>query len=138
MSRQQNWLQLLRFGVIGGSGYAVNLCTFVTCVHVLDLDYRLAAAIAFLVAVANNFYWNRRWTFTSRHLPYRSQATRFFVVSVVAFLLSFAILVLITGLHVPAVLAQVAAIVLVTPLSFAGNKLWTFQRVIHAEAGHGR
>jgi putative flippase GtrA len=138
VGRPQNWLQLFRFGLIGGSGYAVNLSAFAVCVHVLGLDYRLAAVVAFLCAVGNNFYWNRRWTFTSRDVPFRSQAIRFAAISVAAFLMSFVILVLITDLHVVVLAAQVIAVALVTPLSFAGNKLWTFQRVVTAEREHGR
>ncbi len=62
----KNWLQLLRFGAVGASGYVVNLVVFTICVHPLTINYRLASVIAFLIAVVNNFWWNRHWTFAAK------------------------------------------------------------------------
>jgi dolichol-phosphate mannosyltransferase len=129
LKRPAAWLQLVRFAVVGASGYAVNLAVFAVLVHGADLDYRLAATGAFLVAVANNFLWNRRWTFAARDGHAGFQAARFLVVSVGAFLVGLGLLaLLVDGAGVPEVPAQALAIVLATPLSFLGNKLWSFAR----------
>ena len=45
------------------------------------LDYRVAAVLAFVVGVTNNFWWNRQWTFAARDGHAGFQAARFFVVS---------------------------------------------------------
>ena len=58
-----NWLQLLKFCAVGASGYVVNLCVFALCVELLDFHHLQAATAAFVVAVTNNFWWNRHWTF---------------------------------------------------------------------------
>ena len=50
-----NWLQLVKFVVVGGSGYAANLLVFTISVTVLDLHHLVAASLAFVVAVSNNF-----------------------------------------------------------------------------------
>ncbi len=122
-----NWWQLARFTVVGASGYVVNLVTFTFCVHVLDLDYRLAACLAFLVAVTNNFWWNRHWTFDARGGYAGQQAFRFLVISVAAFVVNLAILeVLVSGVHLKEVVAQAIAVAAATPCNFLGNKLWTF------------
>lgn len=128
LRRPDNWRQLVRFTVVGASGYVVNLAVFALCVHALSLNYRLAAAAAFLVAVSNNFVLNRHWTFDARAGHAGFQAARFFVVSLVAFgfnLLALELLVQTAGL--PEVPAQAIAIALATPLNFAGNKLWSFR-----------
>src|SRR5690348_14614603 len=83
--RPQNWLQLIRFAAVGASGYVVNLAVFAGCVHLLGIDYRVAAVIAFLVSVANNFWLNRHWTFDAKHRHFMFQGARFFAVSVLAF-----------------------------------------------------
>ncbi len=57
------WLQLLRFALVGASGYLVNLVVFAAAVHGAGFGYKLSATLAFLVAVSNNFLWNRHWTF---------------------------------------------------------------------------
>jgi putative flippase GtrA len=124
-----NWLQLVRFALVGASGYAVNLAVFTAGVHLLGIDYKVAAVLAFLISVANNFWWNRHWTFDARGGHAGFQAARFLTVSVVAFLFSYAVLVaLVEGAGFAKVLAQAVAIVAATPLSFLGQKLWSFRR----------
>jgi dolichol-phosphate mannosyltransferase len=128
MRRPANWFELMRFATVGGSGYAVNLASFAVFVHLLNVDFRVAATLAFLVAVTNNFLLNRRWTFRVTGGAAHFQALRFFTVSVVAFLFNLAVLdALVTGAGMAEVPAQALAIVGATPLSFLGNKLWTFR-----------
>lgn len=123
-----NWLQLVRFALVGASGYVVNLAVFAAAVHVLGIDYKIAAVLAFLVSVANNFWWNRHWTFEARGGHAGFQAARFFAVSVAAFGFSYAMLVLLVEVaQLAEVLAQAIAIVTATPLSFLGQKLWSFR-----------
>ena len=55
-----NWLQLIRFATVGASGYVVNLAVFTLAVHGAGFGYCVAATLAFIVALANNFVWNRR------------------------------------------------------------------------------
>lgn len=124
-----NWLQLVRFAAVGASGYVVNIATFALLVHVGHVDYRVAATLAFLVAVTNNFAWNRRWTFRhARSNHARSQATRFLLVSVVAFGFNLALLeLLVATAGLAEVPAQAIAVACATPLNFVGNKLWSFR-----------
>jgi dolichol-phosphate mannosyltransferase len=127
--RPHVWLQLGRFAVVGASGYVVNLSTFAIFDRWVDLHYRAAATAAFLVAVTNNFVWNRRWTFPVGPGSAASQAGRFFTVSVLAFALNVVVLTALVELaDVDTLLAQATAIIVATPVSFIGNKLWTFDR----------
>jgi dolichol-phosphate mannosyltransferase len=129
LSRPANWLQLVRFGAVGATGYVVNLAVFAACVHLAALDYRLAAVAAFLFGVANNFAWNRRWTFSAREGHAGFQAVRFLVVSLLAFTFSLVVLqALVDSGTTTKVVAQAIAIVVATPLNFIGNKLWSFSR----------
>ncbi|MCW3012323.1 MAG: GtrA family protein [Solirubrobacterales bacterium] len=126
-----NWAQLVRFGLVGGSGFVVNLAVFWVLVHPAGVDYRLANVAAYLVAVSSNFTWNRLWTFRSDaaggHAGF--QAARFFAVSLVAQLVSLAVLeALVVGADVEKLPAQAIAVAAATPLNFLGNKLWSFSR----------
>ncbi len=123
-----NWFQLVRFGLVGASGYVVNLAVFAAAVHLAGIDYKIAAVLAFLVSVTSNFWLNRHWTFDARGGHAGFQAARFLTVSVAAFLFSYVVLlVLVEAAHLPEVLAQAIAIVTATPLSFLGQKLWSFR-----------
>jgi dolichol-phosphate mannosyltransferase len=125
----RNWLQLLQFAAVGASGYIVNLAAFALCVHVLAIDYRLAFVVAFVISVANNFWWNRHWTFgIKRRHPIMVQGARFFAVSVLAQAFAYVVLVtLVSGPGLEKVIAQAIAIAAATPLSFLGQKLWSFR-----------
>ncbi len=122
------WLQLMRFSLVGAGGYVVNLAVFALVVHGGG-GHRAAAVAAFLVAVTNNFLWNRRWTFVGARDGHAGfQAARFLVVSVAAFLFSLGILeLLVVEANVAELTAQAVAIVSATPLSFLGNRLWSFR-----------
>jgi dolichol-phosphate mannosyltransferase len=125
--RPGNWVQLLKFCVVGATGYAVNLGVYTALVHGAGVYYLLAAVCSFAVAVANNYTWNRLWTFKRERGQVVLQGARFLVVSLLALGANVAILAILVVLGTPKVPAQAAAIVLVTPLSFLGNKLWSFR-----------
>jgi dolichol-phosphate mannosyltransferase len=128
LRRSHNWLELLKFCVVGASGYVVNLAVFTVLVTGFDLHYLLAATVSYLVAVANNYTWNRLWTFRHQRGHYAQQGMRFFVVSTTALVANLLVLHLLVTAGMAEIPAQAIAIVLVTPLNFLGNKLWSFRR----------
>src|SRR5437879_3561613 len=85
LRRPHNWVQLMKFFLVGGTGYDVNLAVFWVCNTPLHIHHTVAATLAFVVAVFNNFWWNRHWTFGARAGHAGFQAARFFTVSVFAF-----------------------------------------------------
>ena len=129
LRKPANWMQLMRFAAVGASGYVVNLVVFTVLVHGAAVDYKLAAVAAFVVALTNNFVWNRSWTFSDASGGHAGfQAARFCVVSLVAFGFNLVVLfALVEGAGVEKVLAQAIAIAAATPLNFLGNKLWSFR-----------
>jgi len=134
LRKPSNWLQLVRFGVVGASGYVVNLLVYTLLEHGLSATYPVAATGAFVVALSNNFVWNRLWTFRASDGHAGFQAARFCVVSLVAFGFNLIVLyALVEGLGMESVVgmgtvpAQAIAIAAATPLNFIGNKLWSFQ-----------
>jgi putative flippase GtrA len=125
--RPASWLQLLKFGVVGGSGYLINLAVFALLAGGLGLHHLAAAVGAFCVALANNFLWNRNWTFEAGHGHPGFQAARFFAVSVAALAINLIVLeVLISGASMDDLPAQAIAVAVAVPFNFLGNKLWTF------------
>jgi putative flippase GtrA len=127
LRRPHNWVQLAKFCTVGALGYAVNLAVYSTLIEA-GLHYNLAAACSFLVAVTNNYTWNRLWTFRGQrgHLAY--QGARFFVVSLLALGANELLLTGFVAAGIGKVVAQAIAVVLVTPINFVGNKLWSFRR----------
>ena len=128
MRRPANWLQLVRFGIVGGVGFVVNLAVYTLCVHALGIDYHVAAVVAWLVAVLNNFVLNRHWTFDARGGRARFQAVRFLLISLMALGFSLVLLsLLVETAGLAKVPAQALAVAASMPLNFLGNKLWSFR-----------
>jgi putative flippase GtrA len=126
LRKRSNWEQLLKFCLVGVTGYAVNLWVFSFLVLVLDVHYIPAAICSFLFAVTNNYAWNRIWTFRHQRGNVAYQGMRFLVVSTIALVANLGVLELLVRVGLTEVVAQAIAIVLVTPVNFVGNKLWSF------------
>ena len=126
MRKRKNWEQLAKFCVVGVIGYSVNLAVYTVLLDGAGLHYISAAVGSFLVAVTNNYLWNRLWTFRAQRGGVAYQGMRFLIVSTVALLANLAVLHVLVTAGLGEVVAQAIAIVLVTPVNFVGNKLWSF------------
>lgn len=125
--RPASWWQLAKFGLVGGSGYLINLGVFAFLSANLGVHHLIAAVGAFVVAVSSNFFWNRHWTFAAGHGHAGFQAARFFAVSVAALLINLVVLeALVGGTSMGELAAQAIAVAIAMPFNFLGNKLWTF------------
>jgi putative flippase GtrA len=111
---RQSWLQLLKFGVVGGSGY-------------LGVYHAVAAIGAFCFAVTSNFLWNRHWTFGPGEGLAHTQAARFLAVSVACLVINLVVLeAIVASSPISELAAQAIAVAVAMPFNFLGNKLWTF------------
>jgi putative flippase GtrA len=121
-----NWIQLAKFGAVGTVGYVVNLAVYAA---LLGIGAHKAAVVSFVVSAANNYWWNRHWTFAHQKGHFAYQGARFFVVALIALGVNqLWLLVFLDWLGWGKIISQAVAIVLVTPLNFLGNKLWSFRR----------
>ena len=109
--------------------------------------YHVYSTLAFLVANLWNFQLNRWWTFRStKHAAWRHEYPPFLAVGLAGQAIGLGILTLLMHPHSPLGLpggvfddstllrtklywAQLISVLLVTPLSFVLNKIWTFRRV---------
>jgi dolichol-phosphate mannosyltransferase len=123
---REDWLQAVRFCVVGASGYVVNLVVFALLVTTVDLHHAVAATAAFVVAVTNNFCLNRLWTFQGHGGHAGVQGVRYLAVSVAALVMNLLLLEALIALSVPEITAQAIAVLVVTPFNFLANRRWTF------------
>src|SRR5919204_4295212 len=85
LRQRHNWEQLAKFCLVGASGYIVNLLVYTALLDGADWHYRAAATGSFLVAVTNNYLWNRLWTFRHQRGHVGYQGIRFLIVSVLVY-----------------------------------------------------
>jgi putative flippase GtrA len=127
LRRPANWVQLAKFSTVGATGYVVNLVVYTALIE-QGLHYNLAAFCSFLVAVTNNYTWNRLWTFRGARGHVAYQGIRFLIVAVAALAVNELLLTAFVAAGLGKVVSQAIAVVLVMPINFVGNKLWSFRR----------
>lgn len=123
---RDDWMQAVRFCVVGVSGYAVNLAVFAALFDLAGVHHLAAAVAAFAVAVTNNFLLNKYWTFRHHDVPASLQAARYLLVSLAALGLNLVILQALVVAQMPEIPAQALAVLAVTPVNFLLNRRWTF------------
>ena len=125
--RRENWVQFAKFAVVGASGYVANLVVYALLLNGAGLHYVAAATGSFLVAASWNYGWNRTWTFRAERGNFGVQGMRFFIVSALVYAANVGLLTALVSSGVGKIVAQGIAVILVTPLNFLGNKLWSFR-----------
>jgi len=123
---RSNWIQLAKFCLVGGVGYIINLAVYTVLLHA-GLHYLLAATCSFLVAVTSNYFLNRHWTFRDRRAHVGVQGFQFLVISAASLVANLLVLHVLISLGAGKLVGQAIAIIVVTPLNFLGNRLWSFR-----------
>lgn len=126
-NRIHELLQLGRFYIVGGASYITNLATYALFLRV-GLPYLAAAASSFALGFAFNFTANRSWTFGAGAGRATRQLWRFSVVAAFILGLDLALLrIAVEVLGIDRFFAQAGAILLLAPISYFANRLWTFR-----------
>ena len=126
LRRPANWIQLFKFGVVGTIGYVVNLAVYVA---LLGIGAHEAAVVSFIVSAVGNYWLNRHWTFAESKGRVGTQGAKFLGVSLAALVVNqLWLLVFLDWLALGKLPAQAISVILVLPLNFLGNKLWSFRR----------
>ena len=117
--------EAIKFGVVGVSGYVINLVVYAL---LLGLGAHLAAVISFVVSAASNYWWNRHWTFANQKGHFAYQGLRYLIVTLVALGVNqLWLLVFLDWFGWGKLISQALAILLILPVNFLGNKLWSFR-----------
>ena len=134
------WLfkrRFMKFGTVGASGVVVNLAVLYLCQEFLfraiasaNMRLNVSLAVAIFFATANNFYWNRAWTWRDRqHHPDKHLLLHFgqYALAVWVGIVLQVILTKLLVLHLHYLIANATAIVLASVFNFLVNNFWTFR-----------
>ncbi|MBV8643087.1 MAG: GtrA family protein [Candidatus Eremiobacteraeota bacterium] len=125
--------QFVKFGIVGASGFLVNLVIFTLLQRVVPNHqaagpYYAIYSVAFLGGGVSNYFLNRVWTFRSTGHAGK-EAAQFLSVSVLALLVGLVVSALVAPWlghgHKTWFLATLSGIV----VNFFVNKYWTFRSV---------
>lgn len=140
--------RFFRFAVVGVSGTIVDFSIFNLLTIIVGLPVIPSSIISFLVAVVNNFIWNRKWTYPeSKEKQLTEQLSKFSTVSLLGLLIRTPLFALIEnpliniatgvfGLKLfikPEVIghniALATVIVIVLFWNYFINRLWTYKDI---------
>jgi putative flippase GtrA len=120
--------EAVRFGTVGVLQNGLNVATFAVATG-LGMHYRSAAVLAAVLALVVSFLLNRHWTFMGHTTPVGRQGIRYLLVFAGAVALGVLLLTFLVEVSgIPEVPAQVAAILIVAPVSFLVQRRWVFER----------
>jgi len=78
--------RFFRFAVVGVSGTIVDFSIFFLLSRIFGFPKNTSYSISFIIAVVNNFIWNRNWTYPeSKEKNVSEQLIKFTIVSIVGF-----------------------------------------------------
>jgi dolichol-phosphate mannosyltransferase len=118
--------RLIRFGVVGLIGVAVNLALVRLFYGQLNWPAPIASALAVEVSIVNNFFWNNRWTFGERTITW-TRFIRYNLTSLGGLVITAIVFTgLMTRFGVPYLLADLVGIGLATAWNFGASIRWTW------------
>jgi putative flippase GtrA len=123
--------QLPRFLAIGLSNLALSYGVFTLSMRLfarVELKALVSQLVTYTIGTTWSYYWNRRWTFTSK-APVAGEMTRFVILQIgCAAVSSGAVSAAVDVLHLEQNLAWFVVVGLVTVLNFALSRVWVFRK----------
>lgn len=126
-----------RFLTVGAVGTVLDF-SLLTLLKLAGLPTLFANSVSFMVGLANNFTWNRLWTFGDSIQPdWRKQLIKFATISLIGLVLNNLILLSLEGFlgnlinqpewgYLPAKVIATGAVVF---WNYFANRIWTFGKL---------
>ena len=123
-------MQFLKFGIVGVSNTLIAFAVYTVLLKVFGVWYVAASGIGFAVGAVNGFLLNRRWTFRE-HVGDALTPVRWAIVQSCGLGLNLALVYLFVHGAGPgrAGRRRSRATAIVTVLTFAANRSWTFRMI---------
>jgi putative flippase GtrA len=120
--------RFLKYSAVGFSGTLIDFVVLIFLVEVFAWPVLIANTISFLLAVINNYSWNKLWTYKDKNKRVVHQFTKFLCVSVVGFAINSLLMLIFLKVGIWYVAAKVFIVAIVLIWNFIMNTLWTFRK----------
>jgi putative flippase GtrA len=128
-------VQFLKFGIVGVSNTLLAFAVYTILLKVFGVWYVAASGIGFAVGAVNGFLLNRRWTFRE-HSGDALTPVRWAIVQSCGLMLNLGLVYLfVHDAGLDKLVGQIPATAIVTVLTFAANRSWTFRTPMLSETG---
>jgi putative flippase GtrA len=122
--------------LVGGLGFIIQLAVLAVLLTLAHWSWPAATIVAVECAIVHNFAWHERWTWADRgrpsHKPRRHQFLRFNVATGLTSIIGNVVVmaILVGGLHVPAIPANVIAVGVMSAANYLLADRWVFRHSI--------
>lgn len=125
-------IRFLKYGMVGGTGFGVNLGLLALLVEIVHLHENLSVIISYGISIQTNFILNELWTFgDKRTTEWRSvliRAFKFNLVSIIGWAINLAVFSFFFNiLGIFYILSEIIAVAVVTLWNFFVNIHWTWR-----------
>lgn len=120
--------KFVKFGFVGAMGFVIDMAITWTLKEKVGIDLYVANGIGFVVAVTNNFYINKYWTFQDRDTRSGYQLGVFFAVALLGLVWNTLLLkFFFNSVGLSFYTSKIIAILIVSIWNFMVNKWITFR-----------
>lgn len=131
LPEKASMVQFIKFGIVGLSNTVISLAVYYFFLCINDDLYLAGNILGWIISVANAFFWNNKYVFTSKEFESQKilrKLGKTYLSYGVTFLLSTGLLYLeVDILHWSAVISPALNLIITIPLNFLLNKFWTFR-----------
>ncbi len=119
--------KLFKFGIVGTSGVVVDFSLTYLFKEKVRIHKYLANAIGFLTATANNFYWNKVWTFEDTNPEVGRQFFYFLIIAMIGLAINtFFLIIFERRFRLNFYFAKALSLTIIIAWNFSMNYYFTF------------
>lgn len=123
--------KFLKFGLVGIFNTLITIISYIFLVKI-GMNYLVANSIAYIIGVANSYYWNKNWVFRPKDSN-KSLFVKFLAVNLIVLAFNtISLYLLVNKLLMNPFISQIFAIGVGMIINFFLNKLWTFNNQEHS------
>lgn len=119
--------RLLQFGIVGGMAALTHYSTALICVYQFGLNEYLSNLVGFLVAFGVSYMGQSSWTFADKNHQRQSTLPRYFLTSVLGFVINATLLYGFMYIHLTYPVALLLAIIGAAGFVYLLSSLWVFR-----------
>jgi len=116
--------QLYKFIIVGILNTAIGYGSFFFLLSYFN--YIISLIISYILSVTNSYLWNKYWTFNSKKNPAK-EYLKFWSIYLITFVINILTLTIwVNTLNFDPKIGQLIVLPILTIISFAGHKYWSF------------
>ncbi|MBC6973131.1 GtrA family protein [Bacillus sp. Xin] len=122
--------KFLKFSLIGVLNTLITIISYIFLIKI-GMNYLIANCFAYLIGVANSYYWNKNWVFESENKDV-SLFFKFLTVNLIVLTFNtISLFILVDKFFINKFISQLFSIGVGMIMNFFLNKIWTFNKQNH-------